>query len=292
MAHLPQQIVRHLALIKYMFQAGVEESRRPSPFFVRALLSFQDSAELFLHLACEHHQIPVPKQAQFLEYWGLLKSKGPVGHQPGMDRLNRARVNFKHHGNLPNAQDMEDFRATAATFFEDSTPLLFGVKFDEVSLVDLVEHKEAREQLQEAHRCWNTNAADPSVQNCLALALAHLLSGYQRDARDGSWTSFVTIAPSMSPLSTSRLRGQDKELAKFLERTSDSIDSLNAAVSIMALGLDYRRYTRFRTLTPTVSWAKGGPASYRWPRSLPLKAEDFQFATDFIIEAAVRLQES
>lgn len=151
MPPLTAATIRQLALIKYMFRQGSEQSHQPSPLFVVALLHFQDAAESFLHLACLHHGITVPAQCKFLQYWAVLAGVGTVLHGPEMDRLNKARVNFKHHGNLPNEQDMEFFRVTTQAFFDDNTPLLFGRGFEDVSMVDLVSCAPSREHLKPSH---------------------------------------------------------------------------------------------------------------------------------------------
>jgi len=72
-----------------------------------------------------------------------------------------------------------------------------------------------------------------------------------------------------------------------------SIEALQEAVKFLSLGLDYRRYVKFRLLTPYV--VRFGEkykviGTKRSPKWIPT-AEDVHFCIDFIIESALTLQE-
>jgi hypothetical protein len=272
-----------------MFQQGVVSSHAPSPLFVMAILNFQDAAELFLHLACEHHQVAVPKQAQFLDYWKVLAAVGPVRHETGMDRLNRARVAFKHHGNLPNELDMEHFRVTIENFFEENALLLFGVSFKDVSLVELVQFTEARDQLKLAEASWGATKTDDS-RIALARAFSFLLRGYQEKNENGEYRDPFDFGPSMTFLSGNHLHLERGPMKKFIDGTTEAIGLLQSALRTIALGIDYRRLVRFRSLTPTLGWHLSGHTIHMrdFP---PLSKADFDFCFNFVIESAIKLQQ-
>ena len=72
-----------------------------------------------------------------------------------------------------------------------------------------------------------------------------------------------------------------------------SIEALQEAVKILSLGLDYRRYVKFRLLTPYVIRFGEKYKVIRTKKSskrIPT-AEDVHFCIDFIIESALTLQE-
>ena len=46
--------IQRLALIRYLYNSAVEESRKPEPIGSTSILMFHDSIELFLQLASEH----------------------------------------------------------------------------------------------------------------------------------------------------------------------------------------------------------------------------------------------
>lgn len=291
MSPLTPQTVRQLALIKYMYQEGEQQSRRPSPLFVSGLLSFQDAAELFLHLACGHHQVELKKRAEFLDYFAALEPVAQVRHRQGMDRLNRARASFKHHGNLPNDDDMEFFRVTTKSFFEENAPALFGVAFERISLADMVTCEKAGEHLRKAREAWALDKRrDAETQ--VALAFDALLADYRSRKRLNSYgPSLFGFGPSMDFVSGHRAGMGAPRLEEFIDKTKESIERLRDAVEILAFGLDYRKYARFSLLTPSLTYAAAGNYFTTHRAGPDLTAEEFEYCFGFVIESAVKLQE-
>src|SRR5437588_6759508 len=107
-----QTTMQRLGLIRYLYEAAMEESRRPEPFGLISILKFHDSVELFLDLACDKFGIPTNRTQHFRDYWieieKHLQNKA-LSEKRSMERLNNARVSFKHHGNLPHASSIEKF---------------------------------------------------------------------------------------------------------------------------------------------------------------------------------------
>src|SRR2546425_12972462 len=93
--------LQRLGLIRYMYDSAIEESRRSEPFNGLSILRFHDSVELFLDLACDKFGVPAKETREFKDYWteleGHLQGQN-LAEKRSMDRLNAARVAFKHHG--------------------------------------------------------------------------------------------------------------------------------------------------------------------------------------------------
>jgi hypothetical protein len=81
------------------------------------------------------------------------------------------------------------------------------------------------------------------------------------------------------------------KLGTFVDKVRESIQALQGAVRILSLGLDYRRYSKFDWLTPRVHWMIDGSVKVTAPPHPPVSEEDCRFCFDFVIEAAMRLQE-
>lgn len=88
-----------------------------------------------------------------------------------------------------------------------------------------------------------------------------------------------------------------EELADILDGFSDSlgktIDSIQNAVKILSLGIDYRRYVRFWVLTPHVRNVQNKSYRVNWlDYGLREQTEDdVKFCINFVIETALALQE-
>jgi len=69
-----------------------------------------------------------------------------------------------------------------------------------------------------------------------------------------------------------------------------SIKALQDSIKIICLGIDYRRYAKFRLLTPAVVVPPNtGEAYVSRHRGAPT-AREYQFCESFVIECAIHLQ--
>jgi hypothetical protein len=294
---LDESVTKRLAFIKYMYKVAVELSERPEPLCSASILTFHDAIELFLQLASEHLDRS-KKDISFLGYWGLLSPKLPnsgLTQKESMRQLNNARVALKHYGTLPSKLSIEAFRASATNFFEENTPLVFGVEFSDISLIELVQCIDAKNNLKEAEKHLKENKIEDALDK-VALAFAQLIDDYEsrKPGRFFFGESMTFLGTSLSsPFKRLGSSNSERELAKFIDNVKKSIESLQEAVKIISLGIDYRRYVKFRLLTPYI--VKHLDGSYhiinqRGSRGIPT-VEDVQFCIDFVIESAVTIQE-
>ncbi|MFZ1959061.1 MAG: hypothetical protein WAU46_08295 [Methanoregula sp.] len=136
-------ILKRLVFIKYLYTVAIQQSQQPEPLSSASILTFHDSIELFLELASEVNGVS-KTNIHFLEYWELLKSKLPnegLTQKMSMRRLNNARVSLKHHGTLPSKLNIEGFRVNSTNFFQENTPIVFGINFDKLSFSELIKDK-------------------------------------------------------------------------------------------------------------------------------------------------------
>jgi len=236
---------------------------------------------------------------KFMEYWKQLDKTVPVmqGHQKTMEKLNRLRVDLKHHGIIPHKMETEACRVNVASFMDVVVSAVFGTEIEKVSMVDVIQNEKAKSKLVEATRSLDQNEISKALLN-IAIGFQELIRDYE-DKRAEYYRKAPFDFPRDEFLRSSANYLINEEHKDVVER----IISLQNAIKIMALGIDYQRYTRFRSMTPEVeSDGKGGwePSFYfqailkdqadRNDYRLPTKAES-QFCFDFVIEVAIRLQE-
>jgi len=294
-------VIRRLAFIKYLYKVAVKQSQRPEPLCSASILTFHDAIELFLQLACEHLDIGKGKgEPTFLDYWDILASKLPAGcptQKESMKRLNKARVGLKHHGILPSKSDIEAFRAIATNFFEENTPLIFGIKFSEISLLELVQCEETKRNLKEAVQLLEQHKIEESLGK-VAIAFDQLMYDYERRKIDQFGLSPFFFGEDLTFLDSFFIginRSEAGKLADFIDKVKESVEAIRNAVKILSLGIDYRRYIKFKLLTPNVYRTLGGTYYIfeKRPcgsREIPT-VEDVQFCIDFVIESSITLQE-
>jgi hypothetical protein len=294
---LDEITMQRLGLIRYLYEAAMEESRRPEPFGSISILKFHDSIELFLDLACDRFGIPAKKAQQFRDYWTELERHlqgQSLSEKRSMDRLNDARVSFKHHGNLPHASSIERFRVNVTDFFEDNTALIFGIDFSKVSMTYLIQNNVVKTLLDEATTLLEQGARGDALDK-IAVAFAELISDYLSGNQAWRYQNlFFSRGPSLrytSPTTGNR----DRQLEEFAAKVSSSIESLREGMQILSLGLDYQRYVRFRLMTPPVVRMMGATmhqalhGNLSDQNELP-SIERCRFCYDFVVASAIHLQ--
>lgn len=85
-----------------------------------------------------------------------------------------------------------------------------------------------------------------------------------------------------------------RKLGEFVDRAKVSIEAMQGAIKTLALGVDYRKYARFKRLTPQLQRVMSGDLVVQRPasgRAAPPSADDARFCLDFVIESALALAE-
>lgn len=295
-----EKIIERLAFIKHLYNLGVEQSQKVEPLCHVSILIFHDAVELFLQLVAQHLGVKDSiKEIKFMEYWDLinpiLKEKGKSGitQKMAMERLNKARVSLKHYGIPPSKSAIEEFRVNTTNFFEENTSIVFNIEFARISLIRLIAYKNVREVLEEACRLLEENKTKDALSRT-ALAFAQLIDNYEDKKRDEYGRSPFFFGRDLTFLNSFFMKIEG-ELGRFIDTVKESIEALQSAVKVLSLGLDYKRYTRFRLLTPIVYRTLDGKYHItevqRGSKGIPSK-EDAQFCIDFVIGSALILQES
>jgi hypothetical protein len=285
-----EAIIQRLAFIQYLNKTAIEKSKEPEPYCWASILTFQDAVELFLELVAEELDISKKlKDLKFYQYWDSInpalkeKGKNDLTQRIQMEKLNDARVALKHHGTPPSKSTIEAARVNVTDFFEENTSTVFCMKFSEISLVDFIQCDSAKKSLIEAKNFISDNDIDDALDK-VAVAFEELVDDYEDRKRD-TW--------GYSPF----FFGQDLTFKgdSFTGRkVTDTIISLQRAVKVISLGLDFRKYSKFRLITSVTVFKPigGGYIIQRGNRTTEAPTmEDFLFCIDFVIESSIVLKE-
>jgi len=293
---LNETTLKRLAFIKYIYKNSVAQSHSPEPMCGASILLLHDSIELFLHLAAEHLDVAINRDTPFMKYWDLLSPKLPEGyptHNSSMLRLNSSRVELKHRGTRPCKSDIEGFRVYATDFFKENTPPIFGIEFSDISLISLVKCEKARGNLDEATRLLQEDKRKDAI-NKIALAFSEILSEYEYGKLPDFSVSPFFIGEDLTIQRLGLLQLlNNRHLEDILRPIMDSVEAIQNAFRIMALGIDFRRYTRFRLLTPLIIQTSETEEIFQitGAEKEPSSFEDCRFCLDFVVETAIALQE-
>lgn len=294
--------LKRLAFIKHIYKQGLEQMQRPEPGCFTALLSFHDGVELFLELTSRRLDVG-QNRIEFMEYWELIASKLSMGkslpQQESMRRLNKARVSLKHHGIFPAKSELTAFQLDALEFFEEATRMLFGIEFSLLSLANYVDLPSARSRMLEAEEMMGKEQYLPAIDN-LAIAFSEILSDYETSPATGTRRSPFNFGENLSMYGDSIMALRDRhsplgdKFPRYINILEKSIGEMQRAIKILALGIDYRRYIKYRSLAPHVSRSMDG--TYRTSRihgskNIQITKADAQYCFDFIVDMAIAFQE-
>ncbi len=285
------ETIRRLAFIKYFFQFAREQSKYPSPQNYVSILMFHDSVELFMYLSAQFRDINIKTKTNFMEYWEKFEQNGfELTHKADMNKLNEARKGFKHSGNLPNRDDIEYYRVITQSFFEENCPTIFGIEFAEISLLDLIQDEEARKELENAQDKFKNGHYKESLE-IIAIAFHILLENYEKNKKVYELSPFRIGANLEYEMDFSNRYTENRGLYN-LKKT---VQRIQEVLKIIILNLDYRKYIKFRLLTPdNVVYAKGVKYSTMWLSrrdKMDFKKDDVEYCIEFVIESALKLQE-
>ena len=138
---------------------------------------FQDSTEMLIWLLVKKHNLQIKDGATFTaNIDALLKNQVQIFEVPRIHELNKARVGFKHYGNLPAAEDAIKYQTTAEVFLRATIATHFQINFDDLSLVDAVPFSDVREHLKKAEllvqqSSFREAVVEASIANGIMLAM-------------------------------------------------------------------------------------------------------------------------
>ena len=290
---LTPEIVKRLSYIKYYYEFAREQSKLPSPQNYISILMFHDSIELFLYLSAQFRDIKIKTNINFMDYWQRFVDDGfKLSRKADMNKLNEARKGFKHTGNFPNKDDIEFFRVITKSFFEENCPIIFGIEFNKISLIDLIQDDEVREILENAQNFYVNNKYKEALAH-IGIAFYVLLENYKKSTSSHGRSPF-DIGENLI------FYGIDWDTNNRNLNLNDLFSTVKAIQKILepiVLNLDYRRYFKFWFLTPI--YILTGKEYYdkyniHWTTERDkndFKKEDVEYCMNFIIESGLKLQE-
>ena len=159
-------MIDQLLISKKLFQEGCRQHDLGDPISDGVAVSlFQDAIEIYVWTLIKAREIVVGKNSDFTNNLGLIASAGlRVPSQPKLHELNKARVNFKHFGNLPARRDVDKFRGYTQEFLIEACLEHFGQSFSGLSSVNLVHSAELQEYFNSARASASSDQLRPAYE--------------------------------------------------------------------------------------------------------------------------------
>ena len=281
--------MRRLAVIKQLYLQGVQQSYDYEPLNGFSILSFHDSVEMFMNLCAETKNISVPRNTTFVGYYDLLDD---LECKATMDNLNKKRVSLKHSGAIPSALDIEVARASVTEFFSTNTPIYFDIEFENISLASLIKDESVKHYIGIAQDYIVRDDFANAIMN-LHFAFNELIYHHTTDAEGFYRSRYSSIESFTFCDSRSINLGAGRQFDGFVDKTIKSLENIDDTISIIGLGIDYRKYYKFNLLKPVynVYYDKGKREYQGWmSEHIVCNSKNAKYCFNFVIESALQLQ--
>lgn len=282
-------IIRRLATIKYLYTMGVQQSKQADTVAGFSILSFHDCIEMFLLLVAEHNNTKTEKFA-FMDFWTKFPN---LTLRESMRALKDRRVHIKHKGLFPSKSDIEISRIGTTDFLEQNTHIQFNLDFKHISFFDLINNVEVRRYLQLAEEKANNESFDDSLMYA-SFAFKELIYTYESSKRYWYQRTFdmgEKIGKEYESLIGGRSRGREERWFKDITNT---VNQLQEVLKLTGFGIDYKKYSVFKLLTPYVYRdMSGNYHSHRKASEEGVKTnrDNCKFCIDFVLDCVIKLQE-
>ena len=275
-AKIDENVFRRLVLIRQMRDQSIVQSKRPHPQDVIAILLLHDAVELMAHLAAEFGQIG--PQNQLMDYWKkLAQVHKPLGYRGPVERLNRIRVNLKHHGMLVSPEEIKRTIAEVNPFFSDTCQDIFQLEIESLDMTMLVKQSTASHALADASRLADSGDICGAIEHLDRGLSAMMTEHAEACGLAPTGVEFSVLPPQYNI----RYPGLPSAF-----KTVEHLHNLTAKEArLIALGVDHRAWIKSRQITNQVSVAK-----LEWPADQtpagPTRS-DYAFFRRFLIQTAL-----
>lgn len=294
-----KDFIKRLTYAKYIYNKGMEFLSQRTPVSdAMSILLFHDASEQLLLIVADALGISTTK-ITFLDYWEKVKNKGK--HLPNkneMLKLNKMRVNFKHHGILPNHEECRDIPYVLNNFFSSVSHDILDIDFLNLSLADLINYDDVRNCIKNAENFLNRENFEESIIES-AKAFAFLEKRMEGDY-DHSYvipdlTSFNGLSEAERKIDTGQDRDVDKYYREGFREARAKIQEIIKNLNPLSLGIDIYKYQRFKLLTPIVHSMQDGSLriahiANKYKHRLNYNEENVLFCLNFVIDTALKFQ--
>ena len=188
---------------------------------------------------------------------------------------------------------------STTNFFSVNTKLLFNLEYSEISLIDLLQSEKVRNLL----KLTNSQQYDEPSQAIINAKIAFytLIEDFLESKKDSFGYSLYEFGPykpwSAPSISSSCIDVRDlDELNSFMSYVFETMERMQFAFKLVILGIDYRRYAKFESLSTHVNLTRSNAGDYsvfqlNVPDDYSPSIDDIEYSVEFVIDSALHLQE-
>ncbi|MDK7585094.1 hypothetical protein [Alcaligenes phenolicus] len=279
-------MIEQLIIVKRIFSIADQYSQKMEPLSAGLAISlFQDAVEQLSWCVAKHLDLTVKDNEGFTSLLDKIEnhSEGKIPYKAKILELNKARVSFKHYGNLPARSESEKFRAYTYDFLVLSSQRYLDIDFENISLASLISDNRIRKHVEAAQTALLNDSVKDAVEEA-TLGRFFLFKELERHFPkiDGNLSKADKILERIPGL-----QGQEIQIFSYLESYLDSVAKFNANA---LAGGNISEHLYFERILPHVTQFQAGNTKVNWSnRSNPTK-EFAEKVIKYVIETAIRVE--
>ena len=278
-------MINQLILSKRLYMFGSNYVEVPDPISAGMAISlFQDSIEICSWSILKELDAQVNDNTSFTKFFDFVekapknKESKKLPFKAKMLELNKARVNFKHYGNLPDISEAKKFQGYSEEFLRVSFNEFFNLDFDSISLSQLIPFDDVRDSVESAEKAL--------LDNDLNLAACELAKGKAQ-----LFDKFAKYLPAID----NSLRNADQFLemgkgrsARVFHDLSNYLDTLRNINLVALCGVSINEYLVMQKSLPSTTQTIDGTWNYFFFGPEP-SVDDAKQIINIIINLALKL---
>ncbi len=254
------ETVRRVGLARHLFELAEGSLRSKNDLHLFAAINLaQDAVEAFLLALADHVGATVDQNTKFDKMFLLIDERIAPRELPfksAMLRLNRVRIDSKHHGIQPARAECERLLASAREFLTEASIANLDAPFSTISAIDLLDDGYTKQLLAGARDALASQDLEECVVLCRKAVYIDIESSYDISAyKDGEPRGILagyTKAPFYARNST-YVAENVREPTDFVVLDHGSVDS-----ELLKTGVNPTDFWNLWRLTPEVYRSKDG----------------------------------
>lgn len=258
--------IERLVFVKYLLKQAEHSKELNRPLSSTTVLTLHDAVECYLQLAYEVFTGKAKLTGQnILDTYSekineILDARSkPLINKAFIKRVNELRNQLKHATIFIDGKNIQNLYSETALFFTDFSPLIFGLDFDQISLISLISHDQVRTQLLDAE----AKIKDQGYQSAIFAIgrafyeLEHMATDLKGKYGENLLSKYRDVdylfkykQAIFGEEPNGMLRGHLEEIAEDVNRIQVEIHQLK---KIILLGADLKEFIRYEQLIPKVT---------------------------------------
>ncbi|HNX89390.1 MAG TPA: hypothetical protein PKH58_09920 [Paludibacteraceae bacterium] len=293
---LNENQTHRISFAKFLFKEAEKKCRLPNPNDSITILNLHDSVDIYIQLLAEFYNCKPDNKTSLMSTVNsintkLVELKLEKLELSLFDRLNTARNKLKHETIFLNQIDIFGFISGVKNFYIESTPLYFGgLKFESISLVNLVKSPKVKKCLQYAKKEIENKKYNPALEK-INEAFGYIINDITTFKSNQGYRVSVKPSKWFHPISSSYIGNFDKHGIKgfndFERGLKESFDYLNELIIINNFKVNINDYARFKQyklygyMSTTTKFTVVGEYKNK------IKENEINFCFDFVLQIAL-----